>query len=223
MKVAAFMQSKALELTKAHGGDFSRASAAAREIYQDHYKLWVAAGRTEKPKVTALANGWDGPLVSRVSLPVKTTADVAGDSANLAKLQSKILDDVRARQIMDPRLSYTQAWAQSKLLHPDWHAELATGGSGKRPPTRLSAIENSSTTAGPGNNVLLGLPTDASQEEFDTAYKANGNVFTPFSPGKVFDALVELQGKGGVDREAAMEAAKQRFSDLWKRVEALAQ
>jgi hypothetical protein len=65
-----------------------------------------------------------------------------------------------------------------------------------------------------GNIELLGLPTDASFEEFRAADHANGGA-TPRNSGAIFEALVGLQVQSGLSIDAARDAARDRYPKLF--------
>jgi hypothetical protein len=64
-----------------------------------------------------------------------------------------------------------------------------------------------------GNIELLGLPPDASFEEFSAADHANGGA-TPRNSGAIFEALVGLQVQSGLSIDAARDAARARYPQL---------
>jgi hypothetical protein len=64
-----------------------------------------------------------------------------------------------------------------------------------------------------GNIELLGLPPDASFEEFRAADCANAGA-TPRNSEAIFEALVGLQVQSGLSIDAARDAARARFPKL---------
>ncbi len=85
-----------------------------------------------------------------------------------------------------------------------------------------SAVEKLGTqtarpTRSPGLLTLLGLPANASDGEFSTAWTANKNRATPLDAPAVWEALVRLkmrESKGTLNRTAAESICHARYSKL---------
>ena len=163
------------------------------------------------------------------------------DPAAMTKEQAGLHFQDRVQQMQkEQSLDLTVAWAQARAMYPELFARAFSSGDPAEPPkVRLvgsyrdsaevipppatAQLEAAPARAGrrlsllaipnEGNIEALGLPRDASYEEFHAADLANAGA-VPRKSAAIFEALIELFAQKGMSPEAARQAASERYPTL---------
>jgi hypothetical protein len=126
----------------------------------------------------------------------------------------RMLND-RAEQVeRNGRGSYEQCFASAKLLRPDLVARMSEANNTSKAAAANVALSNdlpSEPVANPQNKMLLGLPADATSDEFSTAWKATRGFTSPRNSLAIFSALVSLMMGKDVNRTTATSRARERY------------
>lgn len=117
---------------------------------------------------------------------------------------------------------HLKAWTQVSILNPELCARMREGQSGIGGGQSLASalmVRKSISLPNEGNIEALGLPRDASFEEFRCADSANAGA-SPRNAAAIFEALVGLQVQNGVSLETARDAARERYPKLFAEMNA---
>lgn len=115
----------------------------------------------------------------------------------------------------EQNIDLAEAWAIARRLHPEAHARLCEGAQPTTTLANAAALPVPIPTA--VNIEKLGLPVDATLEEFSAAYRANRNSAEGRKSNILFEALKKLvwDKYGGSEQDARKRTAK-RFPILAK-------
>lgn len=119
------------------------------------------------------------------------------------------------RIALKQNIDLAKAWQIAKKLHPEAHARLCEGA--QPTVTMANAAMQPIGIPSVANLKKLGLPPDASYEEWITAYRANGNETEKRASAVIFNALKKLVG--GATEEIARKRTAERFPVLAKDLE----
>jgi hypothetical protein len=123
---------------------------------------------------------------------------------------------------MKAGLTFADAWGIVESAHPQIFAGMRHPHIKMPAKPKLPTIANAATTPvfGPQWKKIFRLPIDATQEEGETVWRANGDTGTVLNFPKCFDALVQLiQRQRQLEPEAARSQAEIRFPELWEVVQ----
>jgi len=164
----------------------------------------------------------------------KSSLDVGKLTQEQAGLE---FQDLAKQLVRESGYDLTQAWADVRAMNRELFAKafpgdvrrasgsseaLAvpanpyTGGSGSRAAGSLAdkLMPRGIALPNAGSIEALGLPADATFDEFATADRANAGAI-PRDSGAIFEGLVRLQSKSGKSPESAREAARLRYPLLF--------
>jgi hypothetical protein len=123
----------------------------------------------------------------------------------------RMLSDRAAQLEKSGRGSYEQCFASAKLLRPDLVARMSETSKAAAGNVALSNDLPSEPAPNPQNKALLGLPADATQDEFSAAWKATRGITSPRNSVAIFSALVSLMMGKDANRTAATSRARERY------------
>ena len=200
-----------------------------------HVQAWRIAAEAH-PAAATLMSAFGHTRLSVQFFNSRTVEKGTPEKASAGKQLAKFANE----KVKSNGLPYGQAWNAACAEHP----ELATAMAGNarvqfanaggdplqsihRAAANLgrggSAFSNAAgalPVASPQIKAIFRLPQTCSQEEFAAAWHGNGDTLAPVNPGKCFSGLVDYhQAKKSLDYDAAINAAKAAYPDLWELVE----
>jgi hypothetical protein len=169
----------------------------AARAYPEAFTLAAACGLTDQQ-----ISFWNEREAAKQAAPGKLAA------------RDKFLDLVHGR-MEEVHCDYDRAWAWAQRHHVECFNEMTAA----QKPAQFT--NEAPAVFGPQLKALFRLPADSTQEECRAAWDGNGDIASPFNPGKVFAALVSLFMKAKLPQEsAAIKYCRERFPQLWEAVEA---
>lgn len=225
MKTSQFWTSKVTALMNTGGIPYSEAWSQAAKIYPNAATLMRAAGLPRasvqffNSKLATAGTAATRTANEQFQIDVKNEMDRTGLDYTTVWNRLYPASDLARDQAKRGAATSQNQPSRQENSGPDFSQSLGTP-AGSKP----MAAYGTAPVVAPQLKAMFALPMDATQTEFAAAWKANGNTSAPVNFGKVFDGLCELmQSEKSMGYEAALEAAKARFPQLWQRCEQMAE
>jgi hypothetical protein len=138
------------------------------------------------------------------------------DATNLTPKAACLVFNTEVQRVMaEPGHDFTQAWKIVEATQPALYQRMLEVSIAPKVEPLANIINRNIVPPTPENIEALGLPRDASIEEFQTALRANGNATTPRKSDLIFEALKKMnwQALGGTEADARKRTAR-RFPVL---------